>query len=63
VLRHHLSNRSVPPAELRAAVELTLTDRSRRTAARELGATVGAGGGATAGAAAVQELLAGALSR
>jgi MGT family glycosyltransferase len=63
VLRHHLSNRSVPPAELRAAVEGTLTDPSRRAAARELGATVGAGGGAAAGVAAVQELLARALSR
>ncbi|GAA0932338.1 macrolide family glycosyltransferase [Pseudonocardia zijingensis] len=58
VLRHHLSGRPVPTAELRAAVEATLADPSRRSAAEALGATVGEGGGAGAGGDAVQRLLA-----
>jgi len=57
VLRHNLSNRSVPPAELRAAVEGTLTDPSRRAAAKALSDTVGEGGGAPAGVAAIKRLL------
>jgi MGT family glycosyltransferase len=58
VLRHHLSGRPVPPGELRAEVERTLTDPSRRTAAEALSGTVGEGGGAVAGAEAIEELLA-----
>jgi MGT family glycosyltransferase len=57
VLRHNLSNRPVPPAELRAAVEGTLTDPSRRAAAKALADTVGEGGGAPAGVAAIKDLL------
>jgi MGT family glycosyltransferase len=57
VLRHNLSNRPVPPGELRAAVERTLTDPSRRAAAKALAGTVGEGGGAPAGAEAIQHLL------
>jgi MGT family glycosyltransferase len=58
VLRHNLSNRSVPPAELRAAVERTLTDPSRRASAKALADTVGEGGGAPAGVRAIKDLLA-----
>jgi len=58
VLRHNLSNRPVPPAELRAAVQRTLTDPSRRAAAKALADTVGEGGGAPAGVRAIMELLA-----
>jgi MGT family glycosyltransferase len=58
VLRQNLSNRPVPPAELRAAVERTLADPSRRAAAKALADTVGEGGGAPAGVRAVKELLA-----
>jgi MGT family glycosyltransferase len=58
VLRHNLSNRPVPPDELRAAVEGTLADPSRRTAAKALADMVGAGGGAPAGVRAIKELLA-----
>ena len=57
VLRHNLSNRPVPPGELRAAVERTLADRSRHAAATALADTVGEGGGAPAGAEAVLNLL------
>jgi MGT family glycosyltransferase len=57
VLRHNLSGRPVPPGELRAAVERTLTDPSRRAAATALARTVGEGGGAPAGADAIQHLL------
>ncbi|TQM42880.1 macrolide family glycosyltransferase [Pseudonocardia cypriaca] len=58
VLRHNLSNRPVPPDELRAAVVSTLADPSRRTAAKALADTVGEGGGAPAGVQAIKELLA-----
>jgi UDP:flavonoid glycosyltransferase YjiC (YdhE family) len=58
VLRHNLSNRPVPPDELRAAVESALVDPSRRAAAKALADTVGEGGGAPAGVRAVEELLA-----
>jgi MGT family glycosyltransferase len=58
VLRHNLSGRPVPPAELRAEVERSLTDPSRRTAAEALAGTVGDGGGAPAGADAIRDLLA-----
>ncbi|OZM78184.1 glycosyl transferase [Pseudonocardia sp. MH-G8] len=57
VLRHNLSNRPVPPAALRAAVEQALTDPAHRTSARALAATLSADGGAAAGAAAICELL------
>jgi UDP:flavonoid glycosyltransferase YjiC (YdhE family) len=59
VLRHNLSGRPVPPAELRAAVEAALTDPARRSAAKALADTVCEGGGAAAGAAAIERLLAG----
>jgi UDP:flavonoid glycosyltransferase YjiC (YdhE family) len=58
VLRQNLSNRPVPPGELRAAVARTLTDSSRRAAAKALADTVGEGGGAPAGAQAIKDLLA-----
>ena len=58
VLRHNLSNRPIPPGELRAAVEGTLTDPSRRAAAKALADTVGEGGGAPAGVRAIKDLLA-----
>ena len=58
VLRHNLSNRPVPPAELRAAVEFTFTDSSPRTSAKAVAETVGEGGGAAAGAEAIKDLLA-----
>jgi MGT family glycosyltransferase len=57
VLRHNLSNRPVPPAELRAAVEQTLTDPSRRASAKALADTVGEGGGAPAGVEVIKALL------
>ena len=58
VLRHNLSNRPVPPIELRAAVQLALTDASRRASVKALADTVGEGGGAPAGAEVIQKLLA-----
>ncbi|SHG21048.1 macrolide family glycosyltransferase [Streptoalloteichus hindustanus] len=58
VLRHHLSGRAVPPAELREAVDRALTGQSMRAAARTLGERLTAGGGATAAA----ELIASFLS-
>ncbi|GAA5111581.1 macrolide family glycosyltransferase [Pseudonocardia adelaidensis] len=57
VLRHNLSNRPVPPAELRAAVERALTDPSLRAAAKALADTVGEGGGPPAGVRAITDLL------
>jgi MGT family glycosyltransferase len=59
VLRHNLSGRPVPPDELRAAVEAALADPARRAAAKALADTVGEGGGAAAGAAAIEGLLSG----
>ncbi|MCP2262181.1 hypothetical protein LX15_005915 [Streptoalloteichus tenebrarius] len=58
VLRHHLANRPVPPAELRAAVDRALTDPSLRTGARTLGERLTAGGGATAAADLITSFLA-----
>jgi MGT family glycosyltransferase len=62
VLRHHLSNRPVPPGDLRAAVEHALIDSSQRTSAKAVGETLGEalgeGGGARAGAEVIQSLLA-----
>jgi MGT family glycosyltransferase len=58
VLRHHLSNRPVPPGELRAAVEHALIDSSQRTSAKAVAETLGEGGGAPAGAEVIQSLLA-----
>ncbi|MCI2416811.1 glycosyl transferase [Saccharopolyspora sp. K220] len=57
VLRQNLSNRPVPPAELRAAVERALTDSDQRTAAKTISETLYQGGGAAAGAEAIQSLL------
>ncbi|GAA0510197.1 hypothetical protein A8924_4857 [Saccharopolyspora erythraea NRRL 2338] len=57
VLRHNLSNRPVPAAELRAAVDRALTDSSLRAAAREAGASFGEEGGAVAAADAIQDHL------
>ncbi|GAA4535925.1 glycosyltransferase [Amycolatopsis samaneae] len=59
VLRHHLSGRPVPGAELRAAVAQALTDPSRRAAAEKLGASLGDGGGAVAAVKAIQARLGG----
>jgi MGT family glycosyltransferase len=59
VLRHNLSNRPVPPAELRAAVQRALTDASQHASAKALADAVGEGGGAPAGAEVIQNLLAG----
>jgi MGT family glycosyltransferase len=58
VLRQNLSNRPVPPGELRAAVARTLTDSSPRAAAKALADTIGEGGGAPAGVQAIKDLLA-----
>ena len=57
VLRQNLSNRPVPAAELRAAVELALTDSSLRTSAKAMAETVSEGGGAPAGVEAIRGLL------
>lgn len=57
VLRQHLSNRAVPPAELRAAVERALTDPAARQAAEAFGRTLSAGGGPAAAASAIRALL------
>ncbi len=57
VLRHNVSRRAVPPAELRTAVEHALTDPAMRTAAKTMSTTLTTGGGAPAGADAVQRLL------
>lgn len=57
VLRQSLSNRPVPPEELRAAVRESLTDPSHRTAARHLSATLDEGGGAPAAADHIQNFL------
>jgi UDP:flavonoid glycosyltransferase YjiC (YdhE family) len=59
VLRHNLSHRPVPPAELRRAVELALTDSAPRTSAKTLAETLTEGGGAPAGAELVQNFLTG----
>ncbi|GAA1259159.1 glycosyltransferase [Pseudonocardia aurantiaca] len=59
VLRHNLSNRPVPPAELRTAVELALTDSAQRTSAKVLAETLCEGGGAPAGAEVIRNLLTG----
>ena len=58
MLRHHLSNRPVPPGELRAAVEHALIDSSQRTSAKTVAETLGDGGGAPTGAEVIQSLLA-----
>ena len=57
VLRQNLSNRPVPAAELRAAVDRALTDSSLRAAAQEAGASLGDEGGAVAAAEAVEKFL------
>jgi UDP:flavonoid glycosyltransferase YjiC (YdhE family) len=57
VLRHNLSNRPVPAAELRAAVELALTDSSQRACAMAMAETLDAGGGARLGVEIIQTLL------
>ncbi|MFD9890431.1 macrolide family glycosyltransferase [Amycolatopsis sp. NPDC059027] len=57
VLRHTMSHRPVPAGELRAAVERALADSSLRAAAKEVGASLGEGGGAVAAAAAIQTRL------
>ncbi|WP_051579682.1 macrolide family glycosyltransferase [Pseudonocardia acaciae] len=59
VLRHNLSHRPVPGSELRDAVDRALTDASLRTSARAVAETLTQGGGAAAGADAVQGLLVG----
>jgi MGT family glycosyltransferase len=58
VLRHNLSNRPVPPAELRAAVEHALIDSSHRTSAKAMAETLSDGGAAAGGAEVIQSLLA-----
>lgn len=57
VLRHNVSARVVPGAELRAAVVRALGDGSMRAAATALSRSVRAGGGAVAAADAIGELL------
>ncbi|MER7077711.1 hypothetical protein SAMN02982929_06271 [Saccharopolyspora kobensis] len=57
VLRQSLSDRPVPPEELRAAVRRALTDATHRAAARRLGATLGDAGGAPAAADHIQNFL------
>jgi UDP:flavonoid glycosyltransferase YjiC (YdhE family) len=58
-LRHNMSNRPVPPAELRTAVELALADSAQRTSAKVLAETFTEGGGAPAGAEVIRDLLTG----
>ncbi|MFB9905603.1 macrolide family glycosyltransferase [Allokutzneria oryzae] len=58
VLRHNVSDRPVPPAELRAAVQRALADPTMRTAAKAMAARFGEGGGAAAAADVIQKLLA-----
>lgn len=58
VLRHNLARRRVPPAELRSAVEACLDDPARRAAAQTLRAGLSDGGGASAAADLVTNLLA-----
>ncbi|WP_257901439.1 macrolide family glycosyltransferase [Saccharothrix obliqua] len=57
VLRHNLSHRAVPAAELRTAVTDALHDPAVRTAARALGDELTAGGGAAAAADVVLDVL------
>lgn len=57
VLRHNLSHRRVPPAELRSAVADCLDDPARRAAAGNLGSGLQDGGGASAAADLVRQLL------
>jgi hypothetical protein len=59
VLRHNMSDRPVPPAELRTAVALALTDSAQRTSAKVLAETLCEGGGAPAGAEVIRNLLTG----
>ncbi|GAA1972166.1 macrolide family glycosyltransferase [Amycolatopsis minnesotensis] len=57
VLRHNLSDRPVPVAELRAAVENALTGPAQREAAQTIGASLSEEGGAAAAATAIQDHL------
>ncbi|SDM42501.1 macrolide family glycosyltransferase [Allokutzneria albata] len=57
VLRHNLSNRPVPPADLHAAVSRALTDASMRDAAKALSEIIRSSGGASAGAQVIQDFL------
>ncbi|QWF82436.1 macrolide family glycosyltransferase [Amycolatopsis sp. CA-230715] len=57
VLRHNLSKRPVPVAELRAAVENALSGSSPREAAQAIGASLGEDGGAPAAAEAIEDYL------
>lgn len=57
VLRHNLSNRPVPPVELRAAVDRALTDPSPRASAQAWAGNLFAGGGAAAAARVIQDFL------
>ncbi|MEJ3655551.1 macrolide family glycosyltransferase [Actinomycetes bacterium KLBMP 9759] len=57
VLRHNLSRRPVPPAELRAAVQRALTDPELTASAQGLARTLAEGGGAVEAADAVHRLL------
>jgi MGT family glycosyltransferase len=58
VLRHNLSNRPVPPAELRAAVDRALTEPSQRAAAKAMADNLFVGGGAAAAGEVIQDFLA-----
>lgn len=57
MLRHNLSNRPVPAAELRAAVDHALAAPSLRAAAQAIGASLSDEGGAVAAATAIQNYL------
>lgn len=57
VLRHNLSARPVPVADLRAAVGNALNEPSQRVAAQKIGASLGDDGGAVAAVTAIQEHL------
>ncbi len=57
VLRHNLSQRPVPPAGLRAAVQQALTDPELTASAQGLARTLTEGGGAIEGADAIHGLL------
>lgn len=61
VLRHHLSDRAVPPDELRAAVDRALQEPALRGAANAMASSLFAGGGAVAAVDAIERLVSGRL--
>lgn len=58
VLRQSLSNRPVPPTELRASIDRAVTDPTQRAAAKTMAADLLLGGGAAAAAEVIQDFVA-----